>query len=83
MKNTEEILREIYDLSKESGGQERIRQKLETIFDTNDWISDLEVGDIVQNQKSGNSYIVVRNDGDTVTASRTLTITNPKEWIKW
>lgn len=40
----------------------------------------LRDGDIVQNKGSGNAYIIVSNDGNTIVAVRSITITNPSEW---
>ena len=44
-------------------------------------ISELELGDIVQNMGSGNSYQVTRIIGDnSVFAIREIEISNPDEW---
>ena len=40
----------------------------------------LKPGDIVKNQDWGDSFIVVANYGDRVTAVRTADITNADEW---
>jgi hypothetical protein len=43
-------------------------------------VTDLRDGDIVQHRGTGEAYIVIHNDGRTVTATRTRTVTNPQEW---
>ena len=40
----------------------------------------LQEGDIVRGKSSGESYVVVANYGDRVTAIRVADMTNPDEW---
>lgn len=40
----------------------------------------LNNGDIVRGKHSGQAYTVISNDGRTVVAVRSITVTNPEEW---
>lgn len=42
-------------------------------------LAKLRPGDIVRH-KTGNAYVVVFNDGRCITATRTISVTNPNEW---
>jgi hypothetical protein len=46
---------------------------------TRDELNRLQPGDIIQSA-SGDGYIVAVNDGQMITATRTLEISNPDEW---
>jgi hypothetical protein len=41
----------------------------------------LRTGDIVRHQLGADAYVVTDNFGDRVTATRSVDITNPAEWI--
>ena len=41
----------------------------------------LEPGTILQNIGNGDSYVVTTNDGNISVAVKTLTVTNPSEWM--
>lgn len=42
--------------------------------------SDVKRGDIIQNMGSGNSYIIILCNKESVVASRTIEVSNESEW---
>lgn len=48
-------------------------------MDKNDF-KKLDTGDIVRGKYSIKSFVVMSNNGDTITIARTETMTNPEEW---
>ena len=47
-----------------------------------DDLSQLRSGDMVCNDGSGNSFIVISNVDGKITAIRTLVVSNPTEWTR-
>ncbi|KKK96889.1 hypothetical protein LCGC14_2658260 [marine sediment metagenome] len=43
-------------------------------------IAFLKVGEIVQNRGSGQSYIILKADGEEVIAVRSVSVSNAAEW---
>lgn len=47
---------------------------------TDDQLKTLREGDIVRNIGSGNTYIVIRTDGERAVAIRTVEVSHAPEW---
>lgn len=43
-------------------------------------MSNLREGDIIRSKSIGLAFVVTANNGDSVTAVRTVDVTNPGEW---
>jgi hypothetical protein len=43
-------------------------------------IQELEVGDVIMNLGSINSYVVIHHSGSHATAVRSVDVSNPSEW---
>jgi len=50
------------------------------VFQPIDSIQELELGDIIINKGSSNSYIVIIHHGSHVTAIKAVDVYNPTEW---
>ncbi len=46
-------------------------------------LSQLRPGDIVSNRTTGHSYVIIANDDRGTVATRTITITDPQEWVTY